>query len=118
MANEKYYYNAEMEECKTKKEWFVWFSENGNHDADGWTDAETWFSEMLHNGLLLELKNVIAVFIINEKLVIVEKFDNDDYSIYFDGGSYADSWEYIAEYFADNFNGANLYDYVKSTNLK
>lgn len=117
MANEKYYYNAEMEECKTKKDWFTWFNANGNKDADGWPDTETWFSDMLHDGLLVELENVIAVFTINEKLVIVEKFDNDDYSIYFDGGSYTDSLEYIAEYFADNFNGANLNDYVKTTNL-
>lgn len=29
MTNEKYYYNAEMEECKTKKDWSTWFNENG-----------------------------------------------------------------------------------------
>lgn len=27
MTNEKYYYNAEMEECKTKKDWSTWFNE-------------------------------------------------------------------------------------------
>lgn len=117
MTNEKYYYNAEMEECKTKKDWLTWFNENGNKDADGWTDAEIWFSEMLHDDLLIELENIIAVFTISEKLVIIEKFDNDYFSIYFDGGSYADSWEYIKEYFADNFNGANLNDYIKTTNF-
>jgi len=116
MTNKKFYYNAEMEECKTKKDWFTWFNENGNHDTDGWTEAETWFSEMLHDNLFVELENVIAVFTINNKLVIVEKFDNDDYSIYFDGASYTDSWKYIAEYFADNFNGTNLNDYVNTTN--
>lgn len=117
MKNEKYYFNPEMEEAKTKKEWFTWFNENGNKDRDGWKDAETWFSDMLHDGLLVELENIIAIFTIGEKLVIIEKFDNDDYSIYFDSGSYTDSWEYIAEYIADNFNGANLNDYIKTANF-
>ena len=116
MTNEKYYYNAEIETCLTKSGWLAWFNENGNHDTDGWTDTETWFSDMLHNGLLIELENIIAVFTTNETLVVVEKFD-DYYSIYFDDGSYTNSWEYIAEYFADNFNGANLKDYFNATSF-
>lgn len=116
MTNEKYYYNPEMAEAKTKKDWFVWF-ENHKNEID-YDDIDDWWDECRYrHGLLHELKNIIAVFEINNITVIIEKFDNDYFSIYFDGGSYADSWEYIREYFADNFNGANLNDYINTTNL-
>lgn len=118
MTNKKYYYNPETETCLIKSGWLVWFNENGNNDTDGWADAETWFSDMLRNNLFVELENVIAVFTINEKLVIVERFNIDDYSIYFDDASLRGEWNDIAEYFADNFNGASLNDYINKTSLK
>lgn len=116
MTNEKYYFNPEMEEVKTKKEWFAWFEQN-KKDID-YDDVEDWWEECRYrHGLLVHLRYIIAVFEINNTTVIVEKFDDDYFSIYFDGGSCADSWEYINEYFADNFNGANLNDYITTTNL-
>lgn len=116
MKNESYFYNPEMEEVKTIKEWTKWFEIH--KEETGYDDVGDWFEECIfRHGLLIKLNYVIAVFNINEKRVIIEKFDDDYFSIYFDGGSYADSWEYINEYFADNFNGANLNDYITTTNL-
>lgn len=36
----------------TKAEWKAWFDANGNHDEDGWQDAESWFCDMLRSGIL------------------------------------------------------------------
>ena len=108
---ENYFYNPEMMEARTMREWVQWFEEHKTET--GYDDVEDWWEECrIRHGLLLKLNNIVAVFDVNGTRVIIEQFDHDDFSIYFDGGSYRDEWQYIAEYFEENFAGAKLENYV------
>lgn len=39
----------------SKATWLKWFESKGNHDSDGWDNAEDWFEDMLKCGLIVEV---------------------------------------------------------------
>lgn len=51
----KKFYSVDLDLYMTRSAWFVWFNENGNHDFDGWSNAESWFLDMLKDGLITEV---------------------------------------------------------------
>ena len=115
------YYCEETRELKTLKEWEEWFQKNGNHEADGWRDFESWLFDMIR-GNLLSIYHVVAEFEIEgEQVIICSHLENgsiDYYSINFKNADFSvsGSWQDITEEFYDSY-GEELSDYVKLSDL-
>lgn len=43
------------EQIMSKANWKMWFDINGNHDFDGWQDAEDWWEDMIARKLIVEV---------------------------------------------------------------
>lgn len=107
----KKYICYETNEIKTREEWIEWFNENGNHDFDGWEDFESWFADMMKDGLLEEVEVVRIIekwspytygSLPNEsykETVYIFRHGEDDFSIYYNVADYSirGTWEDIKE---------------------
>ena len=115
------YYCEETRELKTLKEWEEWFRTDGNHEADGWRDFESWLYDMIR-GNLLSIYHVVAEFEIEgEQVIICSHLENgsiDYYSINFKNADFSvsGSWQDITEEFYDSY-GEELSDYVRLSDL-
>lgn len=53
--NNTKFYSVDLDLYMTRSAWVAWFNEKGNHNFDGWSNAELWFSDMLKDGLIAKV---------------------------------------------------------------